>query len=666
MPISNELANICILVASVATNKQVVAFKTTAEQEALPKEEQDPADLEKESQQPADLEAGSGSGSQEKAEDEGPELTPEQLEMVGHAEKLGLDVVLDFDAKTDDPSGTAAACMEAFKTYCSNHLKLGDSCLGPHMRPSPAAFSKCLKDDDCHVFSKSDTGSNAGYKMSCHPEEKVCKPSYTNLRELKFMASGPNNGAPQTCEEISQGSAKKYFEVGDFNKKNRGHPATAKKNRKQLIRKKNANGVGRAGAMAIRVKSRSNYCADYHTGNNDFYVHPCHGASNQNFYFEKSPINGARIMSARGKCLDYHTGNGNLYFHTCHGGSNQLFYFEPYRWSGGVPKSRGSAARIKSRYSNSKCIDYGGGTLYMHNCHGGDNQKFYFQPTEVHQDSFVAAKLCGQVSNEPPDPPICDIVQAGGESAAVVKKAMAGTGAAAFGFTPIPTFFGGELEGGDPTYNEMYLNGHGMMFTQWGMDGRGRADCGGECDQCLHTRLFMTTVGCNVPQMPKGKEMECVKFVKTKYSNTPYGPIDEKVDVKCNETVPDTYSGWCECVTAEEGTKVVHAVRSAVKNPIGRKYTCEQECKKPTWVPAITMVEMAYSSADFSKGGPDGNWDKVVARGKGAKCKAGFYDVEHMPVGSVGSSCVNLNSELRLSRSNGVKPPPASKLCVKR
>ena len=147
--------------------------------------------------------------------------------------------------------------------------------------------------------------------MSCHPEEKVCKPSYTNLRELKFMASGPNNGAPQTCEEISQGSAKKYFEVGDFNKKkcgrprglepqasrlhaclaplmccnysrlrapcrdSRGHPATAKKNRKQLIRKKNANGVGRAGAMAIRVKSRSNYCADYHTGNNDFYVHPC-------------------------------------------------------------------------------------------------------------------------------------------------------------------------------------------------------------------------------------------------------------------------------------------------------------------------------------------------------------------------------------------------------
>ena len=47
----------------------------------------------------------------------------------------------------------------------------------------------------------------------------------------------------------------------------------------------------------------------------------------------------------------------------------------------------------------------------MHECHGGDNQKFYWQANYFKQDMHVATKLCGLASNEEPDPPMCDIIQ---------------------------------------------------------------------------------------------------------------------------------------------------------------------------------------------------------------------------------------------------------------
>lgn len=47
----------------------------------------------------------------------------------------------------------------------------------------------------------------------------------------------------------------------------------------------------------------------------------------------------------------------------------------------------------------------------MHECHTGDNQKFYFEATYFEQDMHVATKLCGLSSNEEPDPPVCDIIQ---------------------------------------------------------------------------------------------------------------------------------------------------------------------------------------------------------------------------------------------------------------
>ena len=62
-------------------------------------------------------------------------------------------------------------------------------------------------------------GASKNYKMSCNSDNR-CAPSYTNLRDIKFMASGTIGTAPQTCEDLSQGSGAKYFEIGDFQKKN--------------------------------------------------------------------------------------------------------------------------------------------------------------------------------------------------------------------------------------------------------------------------------------------------------------------------------------------------------------------------------------------------------------------------------------------------------------
>lgn len=297
----------------------------------------------------------------------------------------------------------------------------------------------------------------------------------------------------------------------------------------------------------------------------------------------------------------------------------------------------------------------------MHKCHNGLNQKFYFVPVTIEQNLFVTAKLCSVASDEPPDPPICDVLQAGGESAKAVNEAMKGSGVAAFGFTPIPTSFAGEMDHGKPTFEQMYLTGPGMMLTQWGLNG---LDCDGcTMDQCRHTRLFTTSVGCNVPRMPKGKEMSCVRFVKTTEASTPYGPIDKDANIKCTDKVLDTYSGWCECQPAEEGKgSVIHAVRSAKRNPIGKEYTCEEECKNPTWVPAISTLDMAETSANFDT---IGNED-VLKHDQGAVCEKGFYDIEHLPVGAVGPLCVNLQSDLSWDMSGGAKAPPASKLCAKR
>lgn len=77
-------------------------------------------------------------------------------------------------------------------------------------------------------------------------------------------------------------------------------------------------------------------------------------------------IDGTIISVHDGKCLDYHTGTTNVYMHECHDGSNQRWYFDA------------ETAQIRSEYDH-RCLDVnmgGSANVYIHPCHDGDNQKF--------------------------------------------------------------------------------------------------------------------------------------------------------------------------------------------------------------------------------------------------------------------------------------------------
>lgn len=119
---------------------------------------------------------------------------------------------------------------------------------------------------------------------------------------------------------------------------------------------------------ALRTRASEDKCLDYHMGNSNIYMHPCHGNRNQQFYFKKpaNPAFASRVKSRFGdKCMDYNFNNGNIYFHTCHDGTNQKFYLD--------------GTDMKSVYDD-KCMDYNynNQNVYMHNCHNGKNQQWFF------------------------------------------------------------------------------------------------------------------------------------------------------------------------------------------------------------------------------------------------------------------------------------------------
>merc|ERR1719253_1716446 len=78
------------------------------------------------------------------------------------------------------------------------------------------------------------------------------------------------------------------------------------------------------------------------------------------------------------KCLDYNYGNGNVYMHRCHGGSNQNWYFD-----GDTVRIRSEGLHLKTKRDN-KCLDYNynNGNVYMHDCHGGGNQQWYIDHSD--------------------------------------------------------------------------------------------------------------------------------------------------------------------------------------------------------------------------------------------------------------------------------------------
>ncbi|MAD25541.1 MAG: hypothetical protein CMO44_15375 [Verrucomicrobiales bacterium] len=62
------------------------------------------------------------------------------------------------------------------------------------------------------------------------------------------------------------------------------------------------------------------------------------------------------------KCLDYNTHNGNVYMYDCHGHDNQKWFFT-------------EGGQLKTLHDD-KCLDYNynNGNVYMYDCHGESNQ----------------------------------------------------------------------------------------------------------------------------------------------------------------------------------------------------------------------------------------------------------------------------------------------------
>lgn len=80
-----------------------------------------------------------------------------------------------------------------------------------------------------------------------------------------------------------------------------------------------------------------------------------------------------------GLCLD--AGHDNdLNWYNCHNGQNQVFWQE--RW-GHDQKKNAWHLRIGGNTGNRRrrgaCVDYGGGRLYIHGCHNGDNQRWWYK-----------------------------------------------------------------------------------------------------------------------------------------------------------------------------------------------------------------------------------------------------------------------------------------------
>merc|ERR1719313_2154994 len=80
---------------------------------------------------------------------------------------------------------------------------------------------------------------------------------------------------------------------------------------------------------------------------------------------QQAPVAGELKTEWDDLCLDYNYGNGNVYMHPCHGGANQQWYFT-------------ATGELKTQWDD-LCLDYNynDGNVYMHPCHGGTNQVWH-------------------------------------------------------------------------------------------------------------------------------------------------------------------------------------------------------------------------------------------------------------------------------------------------
>ena len=99
----------------------------------------------------------------------------------------------------------------------------------------------------------------------------------------------------------------------------------------------------------------------------------CSDDNGQKWYM----INGNIISLKNGLCLDVNTGTSNVYMHGCHNGDNQKFYWDE------------DDKDLRSEW-NHKCLDRNHeNNIYMHPCTGGENQKFDFD--KVDGSAFTTA-----------------------------------------------------------------------------------------------------------------------------------------------------------------------------------------------------------------------------------------------------------------------------------
>merc|ERR1719235_2364488 len=167
------------------------------------------------------------------------------------------------------------------------------------------------------------------------------------------------------------------------------HPCHGGANQKWVHPQRTLNAAVPVAASAPAGELKTEYddnCLDYNYGNGNVYMHPCHGGANQQWFFE--PGTGLLKTEWDDKCLDYNTGNGNVIMWDCHGNTNQQWHINP-------DGSMGTAY-------DSKCLDYNYNNMnvYMHDCHGGANQKW------VHPQRTANAAAAALPPPAPPPPPV--------------------------------------------------------------------------------------------------------------------------------------------------------------------------------------------------------------------------------------------------------------------
>ncbi|CAE7804533.1 unnamed protein product, partial [Symbiodinium sp. CCMP2456] len=117
-------------------------------------------------------------------------------------------------------------------------------------------------------------------------------------------------------------------------------------------------------------------CLDYdYDGNHNAAMAECQqGKKSQRWQWDVQVSNGKLMTRRDSKCLDYNPSNDRVYMHGCHDKANQMWYFE------------GKA--LKTKYSN-KCLDYSDeyvsdehgkwwGNIFMGDCDGSPSQQWYF------------------------------------------------------------------------------------------------------------------------------------------------------------------------------------------------------------------------------------------------------------------------------------------------